>query len=156
MLKELIEDRNGKQNEVYDRVHDFLVALDKAGHHAPTVSELRRADQTIKEITVEGDQVVLEVVTSYSQCGDETEYLRYPLATVEDPSEVNITAFIESERLNAESAQRQKDAMDISEAKGALWSPVQKLKRLGVTLKDILSQAEAHYNWVDPKAAEKK
>jgi hypothetical protein len=134
----------------------FLKALDARGIHAPTISEMRRADQSIEDITVEGDEVVLEIETSYGGGDRDTEYMRVPLAAVEDPSEANITAYIEAEAEKAQQAQLAKNAKEITEYKSNLWSPVQSLKRLGVPLKDILSQVETHYNWVDPKATEKK
>lgn len=150
MLKELIQQQAAASNEIHTKVEAFLGALDKAGGFAPTITTVRGGAAYLGDITVEGDEVVIAYTLSYSGGDQDIKSLRVPVVAVEDPSEVNIAAYLASESEKARKAQLVKDAESITTAKNSLWSPVQSLKRLGVPLAAIFAEVEADYNWVDP------
>lgn len=154
MLKDLIKQQSAASSEIHDKVTAFLRALDKTGTYAPTITACRGGYASLGEIEIEGDNVVINYEISYSGGDNDRHSLTVPVATVEDPSETNIAAYLAAEAEKARLEQVEKDKKSIIEYKGNLWSPIQSLKRLGVPLKDILSQVETHYNWVDPKAQE--
>jgi hypothetical protein len=148
MLKKLIEQEAEYSNAIHARVKAFLTALDKAGAYAPTITSVRGGCAYLGEIEVHGDDVVIEYKISYSGGDDDDHTLRVPVATVENPTEENITAYLAALAEKKRIADEAKAKKDIEDNKGRLWSPVQALKRLGVPLQDIQSQVEADYGWV--------
>jgi hypothetical protein len=148
MLKELIEQQKESSNIIHATVKVFLTALDKAGAYAPTVTGVRGGYAYLGDIEVNGDDLVIEYKISYNGGDNDDHTLRVPIATVMNPTEENITAYLAALAEKKRLADEAKAKKDIEDNKCRLWSPVQALKRLGVTLQDIQSQVEADYNWV--------
>lgn len=153
MLKDLFQHRDKSESQISDKVKAFLIALDAQGHHAPSVSDVRRCDQDITHIGLDGDNIIITYSTTYS--GNQTDYeeLRVPVATIEDPSIANITAYIDAvnEKNLLEVLEKMKVA--IKDYEGKIWSDVRGLKECGKTREEIIAYVNSAYDWKEtPKA----
>lgn len=95
MIKELIQQRTVISTQINGMINAFLKALHNQGHHAPSVTPLRgHCDETIEDISVDGEKISITYKSGCNCCGYDTLYLDVPIKYIENPSQEMIAEYI--------------------------------------------------------------